>query len=63
MRQLGLFVNLGRLELNYTELKLSGIIPLAVRYLVKSKATLQSKPECQYVHFRHADFGIFNSLI
>ena len=43
--------------------KHSGIIPLAVRYPVKSEATLKSKPERQYVHSKHDNFGISNFLI
>ncbi len=41
------------------EFKLSGIIPLAVKYLVKSEAT-QSIPERQYV-FKHDNVGIFSN--
>ena len=44
-------------------LNLSGIIPLAVWYLVESKATLKSISESQYVHFKHNDFWFCNSLI
>ncbi len=46
------------------ELKHSGIIPLAVRYLVKSKTTLYYVHGRQYVHFKYDDLGILNlSLI
>ena len=48
-RQLAASVNLGMLELTYRVQTLLGIIPLAVRYLVKQGATLQSIPERPYL--------------
>ena len=54
-----LLINLGRLKFTY-RVQTFRSIPLAVRYLVKSEATLYSILERSYVHFKHDDSGIFN---
>ena len=50
------------LELTYRIQIPSGIIPVAVRYLVKSEATLKSILVHQYIHFEHDNFGIVIKL-
>ena len=37
------------------------MIPVLVRYDLESVATLQSLPECPYVHIKHVDFNFFNN--
>ena len=61
-RQLTTFINLGMLELTY-RLQTFRDYSLAVKYLIKNEATLYTIPERQCVHFKHADFVIFDLLI
>ena len=52
-----LFLNFGMLELTH-RVQTFRDFPIAVRYLVKSEATLESIPERQYVHFKHDNFSM-----
>ena len=49
------------LELCYY-FKLVMIISLALKFLLESEATLKSKPESQYVLFKHNYFKLFDLL-